>query len=459
MSKPSLVKGTRDFGTEEMSKRKFIFNNIEKVFQLYGFSAIETPAMETLETLTGKYGDEGDSLLFRILDNGNFLESAGKQMGADSTLNDINVTELSKHISSKALRYDLTVPFARFVSMNRHKINMPFRRYQMQAVWRADRPQKGRYREFWQCDADSIGSDSLLNEADLVGIFHRAFKNLGINNFVIHLNNRKVLEGVAEVIGASDKFVQLTIALDKFDKIGIEGVEKELGERGFSLEQIQKVNQFLVCENFTPKSLEQWSKLLQNSEVGKNGIAELKELIGYLQASGFESNIVLDGTLARGLNYYTGCIFEVKVPDSGIGSIAAGGRYDNLTGIFGMPGLSGVGISFGADRIYDLMESARLFPNENNSSCKILFCGMDEKSLLYCIPIAEKLRTIGISCKVYPQASKLKKQLDYANAENIKFAIIVGENEITTNQVALKDLQNGTQETLKVEELIKKFTL
>ncbi|MCO6494057.1 MAG: histidine--tRNA ligase [Bacteroidetes bacterium] len=459
MSKVSLAKGTRDFGAEEMRKRKFIFNGIEQVFQLYGFHAIETPALENIETLTGKYGDEGDQLLFKILDSGDFWGNIEQEYGANKEIGKLNSKNIASKIASRGLRYDLTVPFARYVSMNRHLVKLPFRRYQMQPVWRADRPQKGRYREFWQCDADIIGSNSLLCEADLMGIFHRSFEKLGIKNFVIHLNSRKILEGVAEVLNASEKFGDLTIALDKYDKIGIQGVKTELQQRGFDDEQIEKISHFLFCESLNIKTLEKWKTLLSDSKIGLTGVSELGSLLSYLEASGFNNQIVLDGTLARGLSYYTGCIFEVKVPDSGIGSIAAGGRYDNLTGIFGMPGISGVGISFGADRIYDLMEAQNLFPKSADGNCKVLFCGMDENAISYCIPMAEKLRNAQIACKIYPEASKLKKQLDYANAEKIPYAAIIGEQEMKDKQLTIKDLETGKQETLYLEDLINKLKL
>lgn len=456
MGKASLAKGTRDFGAEEMKKRKFIFGNIEEVFQLYGFNAIETPAVENLETLIGKYGDEGDHLLFKILDNGDFLGNVEKVFGREKNISEITAKEVAPHIAGRALRYDLTVPFARYISMNRHIVKLPFRRYQMQPVWRADRPQKGRYREFWQCDADIIGTDSLLCEADLTAVFHRVFEKLGIKNYVIHINNRKVLEGVAEMIGATERFNDFTVALDKFDKIGKEGVRKELQERGFTDEQIRKAEQFFISSTLDSQALAKWKNMLAETEIGSVGISELESLLVYLDASGFNHHILFDGTLARGLSYYTGCIFEVKVPDSGIGSIAAGGRYDNLTGIFDMPGISGVGISFGADRIYDLMESHNLYPQDTGANCKVLFCGLDLQSLTFCIPIAERLRSEGITCNVYPEASKLKKQLDYANAAKVKFVAIIGENERINKQVALKNLESGDQETLDIETFIKK---
>jgi len=454
MGKVSLAKGTRDFGIEEMKKRKFIFNTIEKVFQLYGFHAIETPALENIETLTGKYGDEGDQLLFKILDSGDFWGNVNKSFGESTSIGSLTSKKTLPILASRGLRYDLTVPFARYVSMNRHLVKFPFRRYQMQPVWRADRPQKGRYREFWQCDADIIGTDSLTSEADLVAIFHRAFEKLGIQGYVIHLNNRKVLEGVAEVIGAPDKFSQFTVALDKFDKIGKEGVLNEFKERGFADTQIQIAEQFLISSALSTESIAQWKALLSNSTIGLQGLVELEELLKYLTASGFSKNVLFDGTLARGLSYYTGCIIEVKVPNSGIGSIAAGGRYDNLTGIFDMPGISGVGISFGADRIYDLMEALQLFPTGNEANCKVLFCGMSFEAVSYCIKVAEMLRSKGVSCKVYPEPSKLKKQLDYANAEQIQSVAIVGENEMLENQITLKNLLSGNQQTLSIDEFI-----
>jgi len=453
MSKVSLAKGTRDFGPEEMRNRNYIFNTLASVFQQFGFSQIETPAMENLDTLMGKYGEEGDSLLFKILDSGDFLSSL-KTKHPSLLLEELSSSSASFEIASKGLRYDLTVPFARFVSMNRHRINLPFRRFQMQPVWRADRPQKGRYREFWQCDADSIGSDSLLNESDLLLILNQGFTSLGIQDAVIHLNNRKVLEGITEVIGAASGFREWTVVLDKFDKIGQEGVVKEWLAKGFSQEQVEASLPFLALSGLTNEALASWEEKLQTSKIGMEGIAELKALHAYLQAAGFSGNILLDGTLARGLSYYTGCIMEVKVPSSGMGSVAAGGRYDNLTGIFGVPGLSGVGISFGADRIYDLMETRKLFPESTKESCAVLFCCMGEEEILYALPLASALREQQISCKIYPKAGKLKKQLEYANAEKIAFVVIIGEEERAQQTVTIKDLQQGVQSTIPQHQLI-----
>lgn len=452
MSKVSLAKGTRDFGPEEMRKRNFIFDTLSAVFKQYGFSQIETPAMENLDTLLGKYGDEGDSLLFKILDSGDFLSNL-KNQSPSLDLKDLQASTVSNQIASKGLRYDLTVPFARFVSMNRHRIQLPFRRFQMQPVWRADRPQKGRYREFWQCDADCIGSDSLLNEADLIHILSQGFSQLGLSEAVIHLNNRKILEGITESIGALSGFREWTVVLDKFDKIGKEGVEKEWLDKGFTQEQVQASVPFLAQMPFNSESLAFWQKMLQNSTIGLEGVNELNILLGYLTASGYKGNIILDGTLARGLSYYTGCIMEVKIPDSGMGSVAAGGRYDNLTGVFGVQGLSGVGISFGADRIYDLLEQRNLFPLGEASDCKVLFCSMGEEELLYALPICQQLRENKIACKVYPKAGKLKKQLDYANAENIPLVVIIGEEERMQHKLTIKNLKSGTQETIPVQQL------
>jgi histidyl-tRNA synthetase len=452
MNKPCLAKGTRDFGPEEMNKRKFIFSTIEKIFKNYAFEAIETPALENIETLTGKYGDEGDTLLFRILDSGDYLKT-----WKEKNLLDANSSELTPHIASRGLRYDLTVPFARFVAMNRHRISIPFRRYQMQPVWRADRPQKGRYREFWQLDADIIGSESLMNEADLMNIFHNAFNGLGIDKYQIHINNRKVLEGVADVLGAKESFSTLTVALDKFDKIGWEGVQNELLQKGFSNQQCDLLKPFLQSAPLSFEILAKWKAMLQVSPTGIKGIEELEDLCNYLFASDGLHHIHFDGTLARGLSYYTGCIFEVKVLDSGMGSIAAGGRYDNLTGIFGMPGLSGVGISFGADRIYDLMEAQNLFPSEITASKKILFCPLEEKSIAFCLQAAKILRENAIPCLVYPGAVKIKKQLDFANAIYAKYAVLVGENEINAGILSLKNLESGAQKSISIDDLIKEL--
>lgn len=453
MQKPSIPKGTRDFSPLVVMRRRYIFSTIEQVFMRYGFKPIETPSMENLTTLTGKYGDEGDNLLFKVLNSGDFAKKANA-----TNWDKRNSNKLASQISEKGLRYDLTVPFARYVVMNQNDITFPFRRYQMQPVWRADRPQKGRYREFYQCDADIIGSDALINEADLVMIYAEAFEKLGLN-ITIKINNRKVLMGIAQTLGIEDKLTTFTIAIDKLDKIGIEGVEKELLERDFTAEQAKKAIEIISFKGDNEATLAYLKTVLASSEDGKKGIEELETVWNYLAATNFDfTKLQLDLTLARGLNYYTGAIFEVTANDAKMGSIGGGGRYDDLTGIFGLKGVSGVGISFGADRIYDVMEELNLFPQQQNNFTQLLFCCMTNKGLAYAMPLAAKARKAEINTEIYPTDAKLKKQLDFANKNQIPFAIIIGDSEIETGQLTLKNLNSGEQETLAIDAAIKLIT-
>lgn len=446
--KPSIPKGTRDFGPEEMAKRNYIFNTIKDVYALYGFQQIETPAMETLHTLMGKYGEEGDKLLFKVLNSGDYLNKV-----TDEELRGRNPLHLATKLSEKGLRYDLTVPFARYVVMHRDELQMPFKRYQIQPVWRADRPQKGRYREFYQCDADVVGSDSLFNEVELMQIVDTVFSKFGIR-VQIKINNRKILTGIAETIGASDKIVDITIAIDKLEKIGIAQVNEELRADGLSEEAITKLQPIISCQGTNEEKLSIISGVLKNSEVGLKGIEETKFILSTLQAVGLKNEIQFDLTLARGLNYYTGAIFEVKALDTPMGSITGGGRYDNLTGIFGMPGLSGVGISFGADRIYDVLNALNLYPTEAVNTTQVLFINFGETEAAYCLPIISKVRQAGIRAELYPDNAKMKKQMAYANAKHIPYVALAGENEINSHKVTLKNMQSGEQSLADVEELI-----
>lgn len=446
--KPSIPKGTRDFSPEEMIKRNYIFDTIKSVFKLYGFQPIETPAMENLTTLTGKYGEEGDKLLFKILNSGDFLSGA-----SDEDLNQRNSLKLTNKISEKGLRYDLTVPFARYVVLYQNEITFPFRRYQIQPVWRADRPQKGRYREFCQCDVDVIGSGSLLNEVELVKIIDDVFNKLG-PKVIIKINNRKILSGIAEIIGEPNRVVDITVAIDKLDKIGLEKVNEELSSKGISTAAINKLRPILLMTGTNEEKLLQIEHVISNSEIGMKGISEMRTIFGYLSSVSLGTGVELDLTLARGLNYYTGAIFEVKSKDVQIGSLTGGGRYDDLTGIFGLPGVSGVGISFGADRIYDVMEQLNLFNNEATSTTHILFTNFGTKEELYCLQILTKLRAAGISAELYPDPDKMKKQMNYANRKNVKFVALVGETEITEGLITLKRMDTGEQSKVKAEDLI-----
>ena len=447
-NKPNIPKGTRDFGPVEMAKRNYIFNTIREVYALYGFQQIETPAMETLQTLMGKYGEEGDKLLFKVLNSGDFLSKV-----PDQELLERNANHLAAKLCEKGLRYDLTVPFARYVVMHREELQLPFKRYQIQPVWRADRPQKGRYREFYQCDADIVGSDSLLNEVELMQIVDTVFTRFGIR-VQIKINNRKILSGIAEVIGAADKIVEITVAIDKLDKIGIDNVNAELREDGLSEEQISKLQPIISLSGTNEEKLQTIAQVLASSETGVKGVEETRYILNHLDAVGLQNEIQLDLTLARGLNYYTGAIFEVKALDVEMGSITGGGRYDNLTGIFGLPGLSGVGISFGADRIYDVLNTLDLYPKDSMNATQILFINFGEKETAYCLPIIKKVRVHGISAEIFPDVAKMKKQMAYANAKHIPFVALAGENEINEGKITLKNMETGEQQMVTPEELI-----
>lgn len=446
--KPSIPKGTRDFGPIEMAKRNYIFDTIRQVYALYGFQQIETPAMETLQTLMGKYGEEGDKLLFKVLNSGDYL---GKI--TDEELAGRNSLHLAAKLCEKGLRYDLTVPFARYVVMHRDELQLPFKRYQIQPVWRADRPQKGRYREFYQCDADVVGSDSLLNEVELMQIVDTVFTKFGVH-VCIKINNRKILTGIAEVIGEAEKIVDITVAIDKLDKIGLEKVNEELRNDGISEEAIEKLQPIISLSGSNEEKLEVISQVLAGSETGLKGVEETRFILDTLKAVGLNNAIELDLTLARGLNYYTGAIFEVKALDTPMGSITGGGRYDNLTGIFGLPGLSGVGISFGADRIYDVLNALDLYPKEAVNSTQVLFINFGETETAYCLPIVGKLRQAGIRSEIFPDKAKMKKQMSYANAKNIPFVVLAGENEMAAGKVTLKNMESGDQTLVTAEELI-----
>lgn len=448
MSKPSIPKGTRDFSPIEMAKRNYIFDTIRSVYSLYGFRQIETPAMETLQTLLGKYGEEGDKLLFRVLNSGDYL---GKI--SDEQLAERNSVALSSKICEKGLRYDLTVPFARFVVMHRDEIQLPFKRYQIQPVWRADRPQKGRYREFYQCDADIVGSNSLLNEVELVQIMDTVFQRLGIR-VQIKINNRKLLSGIAEIVGEADKIVDITVAIDKLEKIGLDKVNEELRADGISEEAIAKLQPVITLSGTNEEKLQTMENFLSASEIGMKGIEELRFILGACDKVELENELQLDLTLARGLNYYTGAIFEVKALDTPMGSITGGGRYDNLTGIFGMPGISGVGISFGADRIYDVLNTLDLYPKEITTNTQLLFINFGDKEAEYCMPIVSKSRANGIRTELFPDAAKMKKQMSYANANNIPFVALAGDDEIQKGVVTLKNMETGEQKQVTAEEMI-----
>ena len=449
--KPSIPKGTRDFGPVEMAKRNYIFNTIREVYALYGFQQIETPAMETLQTLMGKYGEEGDKLLFKVLNSGDFMGKVTEQ-----ELQERNALHLAAKICEKGLRYDLTVPFARYVVMHREELQLPFKRYQIQPVWRADRPQKGRYREFYQCDADVVGSDSLLNEVELMQIVDTVFTRFDIR-VQIKINNRKILSGIAEVIGAADKIVDITVAIDKLDKIGIDNVNAELREDGLTEEQITKLQPIISLSGTNDEKLQTISEVLSSSETGQKGVEETQYILDVLKSVGLKNEIQLDLTLARGLNYYTGAIFEVKALDVEMGSITGGGRYDNLTGIFGMPGLSGVGISFGADRIYDVLNTLDLYPKDSMTATQILFINFGEKETAYCLSIINKVRAQGIRAEIYPDTAKMKKQMSYANAKQIPFVALAGENEMKEGKITLKNMETGEQQLVTPEELIGKL--
>ncbi|MDD6745572.1 MAG: histidine--tRNA ligase [Bacteroidales bacterium] len=447
-NKPTILKGTRDFGPIEMAKRNYIFDTIKQVYALYGFQQIETPAMETLQTLMGKYGEEGDKLLFKVLNSGDYLSKL-----SDEELAGRNSLRLASKLCEKGLRYDLTVPFARYVVMHRDELQLPFKRYQIQPVWRADRPQKGRYREFFQCDADVVGSDSLLNEVELMQIVDTVFCRFGIR-VQIKINNRKILSGIAEVIGEADKIVDITVAIDKLDKIGLDNVNEELRQSGICDEAIEKLQPIISLQGTNEEKLQTIEQVLATSEIGVKGVEETRFILQTLEHIGLQNEIQLDLTLARGLNYYTGAIFEVKALDTPMGSITGGGRYDNLTGIFGMPGLSGVGISFGADRIYDVLNALDLYPKETLNTTQLLFINFGDAETAYCLPILAKARQNGIRTEIFPDAAKMKKQMSYANAKHIPYVALTGENEIKEGKVTLKNMETGEQQLVTPDELI-----
>ena len=446
--KPSIPKGTRDFSPAEMVKRNYIFETIKEVFRLYGFQPIETPAMENLSTLMGKYGEEGDKLLFKILNSGDFAGGVPDEIWAEK-----NSNKLTSKISEKGLRYDLTVPTARFVVQYQNEITFPFKRYQIQPVWRADRPQKGRYREFYQCDVDVIGSNSLLNEVELVQIISDVFTRLKIDT-VVKINNRKILSGIAEVIGENQRIVDITVAIDKLEKIGLEKVNAELAEKGVSAEAIEKLQPILALQGGTKEKIDQLERVLSSSEIGLKGVAELRKLFGYLGTLSLNTETELDLTLARGLNYYTGAIFEVKAKDAEMGSICGGGRYDDLTGIFGLPNVSGVGVSFGAERIYDVLTAKNLFPEKSTETTKVLFVNFGATEEAYCLPVLAEIRKSGINAEIFPDSAKMQKQMTYANKKAIPFVVLAGESEIQAEKFTLKNMTTGEQTSVSSEELI-----
>ena len=450
--KPSIPKGTRDFSPLEMSRRNFIFDTIKRNFRLFGYKQIETPALENLSTLMGKYGEEGDKLLFKIQNSGDFLKSC-----CDEELISRNLVKLTNKMCEKGLRYDLTVPFARFVVQHRNDLMMPFKRYQIQPVWRADRPQKGRYREFYQCDADVVGSDSLLNEVELLSLIDKVFSDLGIRT-AVKINNRKILSGIAETIGAADKIVDITVAIDKIDKIGIDNVKVELREKGLAENAIDMLTPILQLSGSNEEKLNVMSDFLAASETGMKGIEEMRTVIGGIDAVGHKAEMEVDLSLARGLNYYTGTIIEVKALDAEIGSISGGGRYDNLTGVFGMPGLSGVGISFGADRIYDVMTQLDLFPRDLGQTVKVMFVNFGDKEAMQCLKYVKALREAGVPAQLYPDSVKMKKQMSLADSDNVPFVAFVGESELGHDAIVLKDMATGEQQTLTLAETIEKLS-
>ena len=447
-NKPNIPKGTRDFSPVEMAKRNYIFNTIREVFHLFGYQQIETPSMENLSTLMGKYGDEGDKLLFKIQNSGDYFSCL-----TDEELLSRNAAKLASKFCEKGLRYDLTVPFARYVVMHRDEISFPFKRYQIQPVWRADRPQKGRYREFYQCDADVVGSNSLLNEVELVQMIDRVYGKFGIR-VSIKINNRKILTGIAEIIGEADKIVDITVAIDKLDKIGLDNVNAELASKGIPQEAIEKLQPIIMLSGTNEEKLETLKTVLAASETGLKGVEESEFILKTVASLGVKSEVELDLTLARGLNYYTGAIFEVKALDVQIGSISGGGRYDNLTGVFGMSGMSGVGISFGADRIYDVLNQLDLYPKEAVNATQLLFVNFGEKEAAYCLPVLSAARDAGIRAEIYPDSAKMKKQMSYANDKNIPFVAIVGENEMNEGKLTLKNMTTGEQSLVTPEELL-----
>ncbi len=450
MSKPSIPKGTRDFSPEVVTKRTFIFDTIRSVFKKYGYQPIETPTMENLSTLTGKYGDEGDQLIFKVLNSGDYLSNV-----SDDKLATKNSKSITSDISEKALRYDLTVPFARYVVMHQNEISFPFKRYQIQPVWRADRPQKGRYREFYQCDADVVGSESLLNEAEFVLIYDEALSLLGLKDFEIRINNRKILAGIAEIVGKPELLIDMTVAIDKLDKIGFEGVTKELLEKGFTENDINTLSPIINLSGSNEDKLKTLSTILSSSNIGLKGIEELQEVFNYFNTFHLKNGkLLLDITLARGLNYYTGAIFEVKTNEVDMGSIGGGGRYDDLTGMFGLKNLTGVGVSFGADRIYDVMEELKLFPENTLATSKVLITHFDEKAFQYALPIIQKIRDANISSELYPNITKMQKQMKYANDKGVPFVIVIGDEEMSTGLLAFKNMHTGEQQKLSIDQII-----
>lgn len=448
---PSIPKGTRDYSPEIMVKRNYIFDTIKSVFKLYGYLPLETPAMENLSTLMGKYGEEGDKLLFKILNSGDFLSSV-----TNNEIEERNIPRLTNKICEKGLRYDLTVPFARFVVQHQNDISFPFKRYQIQPVWRADRPQKGRYREFYQCDVDAVGSDSLLNEVELIQIVDEVYHRLKIKVCLL-INNRKILAGIAEIIGSSDKLIDITVAIDKMDKIGAENVNAELREKGISEESILKLQPILNLQGSNEEKLNSLQHILQGSETGLKGVEELTTVFQYIKELNITTEIKLDLTLARGLSYYTGAIFEVKAKDAEIGSITGGGRYDDLTGIFGMKNMSGVGISFGADRIFDVMNQLNLFPQDTTTTTRILFVNFGKREEAFCLSILKNLRGQGINAEIYPDTAKMKKQMTYADKKRIPYVALIGENEMTNHTVTLKNMVTGEQESVEINHLYEKL--
>jgi histidyl-tRNA synthetase len=452
--KPSVPKGTRDFSPTEMVRRNFIFDTIKSVFRKYGYQQIETPTMENSSTLMGKYGDEGDKLIFKILNSGDFWSDAESRKQKDESF-EYSSKRLLPIISEKALRYDLTVPFARYVVQHQNEITFPFKRFQVQPVWRADRPQKGRYREFYQCDADVVGSDSLLNEAEFIMIYDEALSKLGLKDFTIKINNRKILSGIAEIIDKADNIIDLTVAIDKLDKIGLDGVIKELMDRGFTADDIEKIKPVILLEGSNAEKLESLRLALINSDTGLKGCEEIETVLNYIANCKLQTaKVELDITLARGLNYYTGAIFEVKTNEVAMGSIGGGGRYDDLTGMFGLKGLTGVGISFGADRIYDVMEELKLFPVASSQSTRLLICCFDKEGEKFALPMLQELRRQDINAELYPAGVKLKKQLDYANSKNIPYTIIIGSDEIESGLLTIKNMGTGVQEKRTAEQII-----
>jgi histidyl-tRNA synthetase len=453
--KPSVPKGTRDFSPTEMVKRNYIFDTIKGVFRKYGYQQIETPTMENSSTLLGKYGEEGDKLIFKVLNSGDYLAKVNPEK-----LGTLNSNSIAADISEKALRYDLTVPFARYVVQHQNEITFPFKRFQVQPVWRADRPQRGRYREFYQCDADVVGSDSLLNEAEFVMIYDEALGKLGLKDFSIKINNRKILSGIAQIIDKADNIIDLTVAIDKLDKIGLDGVIKELLERGFTQADIEKIKPVILLEGSNTEKLQSLREALAASEIGLKGCDEIETVFNYIKSCPLQTGkLELDITLARGLNYYTGAIFEVKTNEVNMGSIGGGGRYDDLTGMFGLKGLTGVGISFGADRIYDVLEELNLFPAAANQSTQVLICNFDKEGELYGLPLLQQLRRQNINAELYPAGAKIKKQMEYANNKNIPYTVVIGSDEMQSGLLSFKNMTTGEQEKLTADEIVKRLVV